>query len=95
MPYCPDCGSYVPEGMPHSCGRVPAYTPPGLNEDDRTRVISIDQKTADAITKLNEAILALGNLDQAMTWAKNKLLAIHQDIDTLQVSVDLLNEKIP
>ena len=88
--------------MPHSCIGGPTYTQPGLNQDDRVIVHSIDQKTADAlvslnasILKLNETLTKLDNLDTAMTWAKNKLQNIGQDIDTLQASVDLLNEKIP
>ena len=84
-----------PDGQPHNCKTGPYYTQPGLDEADKIVVHSIDQKTADAITQLNEAIAKLGDLDQAMTWAKNKLLNISQDIDTLQAAVDLLNEKIP
>jgi prefoldin subunit 5 len=102
MPYCQTCGEYVPEGMPHSCGKVPFYTKPGLDESDRSVVYSIDKKTADAlvslnatILKLNESLTKLDNLDSQMLWAKNKLQNIGQDIDTLQASVDMLNEKIP
>jgi hypothetical protein len=102
MPYCIKCGEYVPEGMPHSCGKVPFYTKPGLDESDKVVFHSIDKKTADAIVslnatilKLNESLTKLDNLDAAMLWAKNKLISINQDIDTLQASVDMLNEKIP
>ena len=102
MPYCVKCGSYYPDGMGHACGSPPFYTAPGMDDADRIVVHSIDQKTAEAIVslnatilKLNESLTKLDNLDSAMLWAKNKLQNIGQDIDTLQASVDLLNEKIP
>ena len=39
--------------------------------------------------------LKIDNLDQKLIWAKNHILSLEQAIDTLQASVDLLNEKIP
>ena len=95
MPYCTKCNAYYPEMMPHSCNQPPFYTAPGLTEPDRQTVISIDQKTAEAIDKLTAALAELDINKQAQAWAKNKLLAIEQAIGTLQAAVDLLNEKIP
>jgi hypothetical protein len=102
MPYCVKCGEYVPDGMPHSCGQPPFYTQPGLDESDKVIVHSIDKKTAEAIVslnatilKLNESLAKLDNLDSAMLWAKNKLQDIGRNVDTLQATVDILDEKIP
>ena len=39
--------------------------------------------------------IKLEDAAQKLIWAKNKLLSIEQAIDTLQASIDLLNEKIP
>ena len=95
MPYCSNCGLFYPDGQPHNCRTGPYYAQPGLDESDRIVVHSIDQKTAGAITQLNDSIARLEDLLQRLIWAKNKLISIEQKIDTLQASIDLLNEKIP
>lgn len=92
---CPLCGAVYPFGAAHTCNKPPYYVIPGLNNEDRLRVVVINDKLIEVFNDMKEALNALTLNSQAQTWAKNKLISMDNKLDDIIAALDLLNEKIP
>jgi len=95
MPNCQFCGAYYPDGQPHSCGKQPTYTQPGMNELDRSVLSDVDVRVLSILSDIRNALIKQGEHDAYFIHLKNKVLSMDQKLDNIEAALDLLNEKIP